>query len=118
VSDSIFFTFIFSVLIEAIIELLIISYFNYKTPNYNSIGEVLGISQSYFCLIMLVMIMPMINIFLLIIAHRNIEALADETILNMFGAFYKYFKNRKAGLLYQLIYFIRRDVFIVTSFML
>jgi len=64
-----------------------------------------------------VMVMPLINIFLLILAHRNIEALEDEKILNMFGAFYEDFKNKKAGLLYQLIYFIRRDLYIVTSFM-
>jgi len=67
---------------------------------------------------MLVMVMPLINIFLLMLARRNIEALEDEKILNMFGAFYEDFKNKKSGLIYQLIYFIRRDVFIVTSFML
>ena len=64
------------------------------------------------------MVMPLINIFLLMLARRNIEALEDEKILNMFGAFYEDFKNKKSGLIYQLIYFIRRDVFIVTSFML
>jgi hypothetical protein len=106
-------------MIEAIIELLIFSYFNYLSPNYNTIGEVLGISQSYFCLAMLVFIMPLINIILLVLAHQNINKLEDENIKELFGAFYEDFENKKiAGLFYQLIYFVRRDLFIVTSFML
>jgi hypothetical protein len=68
---------------------------------------------------MLVFIMPLINIILLVIAHKNINKLEDENIKELFGAFYEDFENKKiAGLFYQLIYFVRRDLFIVTSFML
>ncbi len=44
VSDGIFFSLIFKVMIEGIIEISIYSYFNYKSPNFNSVGEALGIS--------------------------------------------------------------------------
>ena len=37
----------------------------------------------------------------------------------LFGAFYENFeKKKKAGLLYQLVYFLRREIFILTSFIL
>jgi hypothetical protein len=45
--------------------------------------------------------MPLINILLLILAHRCIEKLENETILKLFGAFYEDFeKKKKAGLYY------------------
>ena len=42
ISKGIFFSFIFSVMIEGIIEIFIYSYLNYETLNFNSIAEVLG----------------------------------------------------------------------------
>jgi hypothetical protein len=62
-------------MIEGMIELLIFSYFNYKTPKLNSLGEFLGITEAYFCLILLVILMPLINVLLLILAHKDIEKL-------------------------------------------
>jgi hypothetical protein len=63
--------------------------------------------------------MPLINIFLLILANRNVEKLENEIIKELFGAFYEDFENKKiAGLWYQLIYFIRRDIYILASFVL
>jgi len=67
-------------MIEGMIELLIYSYFNYKSPNYNTIGEILGISQSYICLVLLLIKMPLINLYLLFLARKNINKLEDETI--------------------------------------
>jgi len=43
-SNGIFFYFIFKIMIEGIIEIFIFSYFNYRSRNFDSIGEVLGIS--------------------------------------------------------------------------
>ena len=65
-SNQIFFSFILKVLLEGFIEILICSYFNYKQPNYNTIGEILGIFQAYFCLFLIVVAIPIINISLLI----------------------------------------------------
>jgi hypothetical protein len=63
--------------------------------------------------------MPLINIFLLILAYINIKKLQNETLIKLFGIFYTDFeKKKKAGLWYQLMYFVRRDIFILTSFVL
>jgi len=98
---------------------MIFSYFNFKSQNFNTVGEVLGISQSYFCLVLLLIVMPLINIFLLILANRNVEKLENEIIKELFGVFYEDFENKKiAGLWYQLIYFTRRDIYILASFVL
>ena len=66
VSNEIFFSLILQVMIEGFIEILICSYFNYQQPNYNTIGEVLGIFQAYFSLSLIVVAIPIINISLLI----------------------------------------------------
>ena len=75
ISNGIFFSLIFKVMIEGIIEILICSYLNYQTPKFNSIAEVLGASQSYFCLILIVIVMPIINVFVLIVAYKDISML-------------------------------------------
>jgi len=53
-------------MIEGIIEISIYSYFNLKSANFNSAGEILGIGQSYFSLALILIIMPLVNIYLLI----------------------------------------------------
>ena len=75
ISKGIFFSFIFSVMIEGIIEIFIYSYLNYETLNFNSIAEVLGAFQSIFCLTLIVFVMPIINIFILISAYKDITIL-------------------------------------------
>ena len=65
-SNGIFFSLIFKVMIEGIIEISIYSYFNLKSANFNSAGEILGIGQSYFSLALILIIMPLVNIYLLI----------------------------------------------------
>lgn len=61
--------------------------------------------------------MPLINIILLIKATRNIKFLDKKTYKELFGAFYEDFEKKKLnGLVYQLIYFARRIIFIVISF--
>jgi hypothetical protein len=75
VSNGVFFSFIFKVMIEGIIEILICSYFNYKYQKFNSVGEILGAVQSYFCLTLVIVAMPLINIFLLIKAFKDIKVL-------------------------------------------
>jgi hypothetical protein len=67
-------------MIEGIIEIFIHSYFNCNSPNFNSIGEVLGIVQSNFSLALIVVIMPLINIYLLIQAYKDINNLDHELI--------------------------------------
>ena len=62
-------------MLECIIEITIYSYFNYLTPQYNSVGEVLGIFESYFNLILIIAVMPMIIIFLLIKSYGDIKIL-------------------------------------------
>ena len=79
---------------EGIIEIFIYSYFNYRSPNFDSIGEILGISQSYFSLVMIVIIMPLINIFLLILAYKDMSKLELEIIKQLFGVFYEDFKKK------------------------
>ena len=74
-SNGVFFSFIFKVMIEGIIEILICSYFNYKSQKFNSVGEIMGAMQSNFCLILVVVAMPLINIFLLIKAFKDIKVL-------------------------------------------
>jgi hypothetical protein len=61
--------------------------------------------------------MPLINIILLIKATRNIKFLDEKTYKELFGAFYEDLEKKKLnGLVYQLIYFARRIIFIVISF--
>ena len=86
---------IFKVMIEGIIEILICSYFNYQTPKLNSIAEVLGAFQSYFCLILIVIIMPIINVFVLIVAYKDITMLELKLFKKAFGVFYEDFENKK-----------------------
>lgn len=63
--------------------------------------------------------MPLINIFILILAYLNIKKLQNETLLKLFRIFYADFeKKKKAGIWYQLMYFVRRDIFILASFVL
>lgn len=63
--------------------------------------------------------MPLINIFLLIIAFGDIKLLDNELIKKMFGVFYEDFeKKKKEGLMYMIIYFLRRDVFILVAFVM
>jgi hypothetical protein len=57
--------------------------------------------------------MPPVNIYLLILAYRDIQKLDQENIKEMFGVFYEEFtKKRKEGLIYMLIYLIRRFIFV------
>jgi len=52
-------------------------------------------------LAVLVIVMPLINIYLLILAHRDIKKLDLMIYKELFGAFYENFeKKKKAGLLY------------------
>ena len=63
--------------------------------------------------------MPLINIFLLILAYRDKIKLDLEIIKQFFGIFYHHIaKKRKDFLWYNLIYFIRRLIFIFTSILL
>ena len=57
--------------------------------------------------------MPLVNVYLLILAFRDIQKLDQENIKEMFGVLYEEFeKKRKQGLIYMLIYFIRRIIFV------
>jgi hypothetical protein len=80
VSEGIFLTLIFRVIIEAILEILICSYFNFKSPNFNTVGEFLGIFLSYFCLILLLIVLPAANIYLFILAVKDIQKLDNEEL--------------------------------------
>ena len=63
--------------------------------------------------------MPLINIILLITAFKDIKLLDKELIKKMFGVFYEDFeKKKKEGLMYMIIYFLRRDVFILVAFVM
>ena len=82
-------------MIEGIIEISIYSYFNCISANFNSTGEILGIGQSYFSLALIVFIMPIINIYLLILAYRDIKNLDHEYTKQFFGAFYENFDKKR-----------------------
>ena len=57
--------------------------------------------------------MPVINIFLIILAKKDFKKLAQENIKEMFGVFYEDFdKKRQEGLIYMLVYFLRRIIFV------
>jgi hypothetical protein len=57
--------------------------------------------------------MPTVNVYLLILAYRDIHKLDQENIKEMFSVLYEDFeKNRKEGLIYMLIYLIRRIIFV------
>ena len=63
--------------------------------------------------------MPLINIILLITAFKDIKLLDNELIKKMFGVFYEDFeKKKKEGLMYMIIYFLRRDIFILVAFVM
>jgi uncharacterized membrane protein len=82
-------------MIEGIIEISIYSYFNYRSSNFNTIGEILGINQSYFSLGLIVVIMPLINIYLLIQAYRDINNLDNDLIKFFFKVFYENFDKKR-----------------------
>jgi hypothetical protein len=57
--------------------------------------------------------MPIVNVYLLILAYRDIQKLDQENIKEMFSVLYEDFeKNRKEGLIYMLICLIRRIIFV------
>ena len=61
--------------------------------------------------------MPAVNIYLLILACKDLKKLDQENYKEMFGALYEDFEKKKIkGLLYMLIYFLRRELFIVVAF--
>ena len=82
-------------MMECIIEIIIYSYFNYLTPQYNTVGEVLGIFESYFCLVSILIVMPIIILFLLYKAYREIKTLDKNIYKKMLGVFYEDFGKKK-----------------------
>jgi len=61
--------------------------------------------------------MPAVEIFLLILAYKDMKKLDEENYKKMFGILYEdYEKKRIQGLLYMLLYFIRRDLFFFIAF--
>ena len=64
-------------------------------------GEILGIFESYFSILLITTVMPVFIIFLLIKACRDIKILDKKQYKEMFGVFYKDFGKKKyEGLLY------------------
>ncbi len=61
--------------------------------------------------------MPAVEIFLLILVCKDMKKLDKENYKKMFGILYEdYEKKRIQGLLYMLLYFIRRDLFFFIAF--
>ncbi len=54
-------------------------------------GGALGTIQSYFSLALLVVIMPAVNIFLFILAYKDINKLDHQNYKEMFGVYYEDF---------------------------
>ena len=60
---------------------------NYETLDYSSWGESLSSGLTYFSLAMIVIIMPLINLYLLI--FKSNESLKENELKLMFGVFYE-----------------------------
>jgi len=68
-------------------------------------------------LIFLLIVLPAANIYLFILAVKDIQKLDNEELKQIFGFFYEDFeKKRKNGLLYMLIYILRREIFVLVAF--
>jgi hypothetical protein len=60
--------------------------------------------------------MPAVIIFLLILALKDEKILDQEKYKDMFGVFYEDFEYKRIqGLLYMLIYLLRREIFILVA---
>ena len=108
---------IFVIYFEGIVEITIVSIFNFKLSYMNSLGEFLGTSQSYFSLIMIFSVMPLISIFLFIARtyYKDKFEFNNKKFKNIFGVFYKGFRKNSLGLNYQIIYLIKRMIFVLLS---
>ena len=68
-------------------------------------------------LILIIVILPALNIYLFILACKEVKKLDIEKFKKMFGVFYEDFEKKKIkGLLYMIVYFLRREIFILVAF--
>ena len=106
---------ILGIMIEGMVEIIIISFFNVRSAMYNSFGELLGFIQSSISLFLICVVLPLINITVIIISHfKGMGFTKNKTLNKYFGIIFEdYKKNYLINIFYPLIYEIRRILYIV-----
>ena len=59
-----FFGYILTIFNEGLIDILYIAYMNYRTLDFNTNGEIFSAFYSYYCIFMIIVVLPFIHIWI------------------------------------------------------
>lgn len=112
--NGLFFNVLISITLESLVEFLVYSILNFYTYDFSINGEILGFCISLFCTFCIIFVFLAL---LWTISKKNKSQLKEEKFLNRWGALIEFINiNKKTALLYNIIYVIRRFIYVIICF--
>lgn len=113
VKKGLFFNFLIQLSLEAYFEFFIGGILNFRSPQKNTNGEVLGILLASFCLSNILVNIPLLSLYII---TKTFEQLNKKKFKEIFGEMYENTKyDSKLCLAYTSIFIMRRFLFLSFS---
>ena len=85
---------ILGIMIEGMVEITIVSFYNVRSAMYNSFGELFGFIQSSISLFLICIALPFINITVIIISHyKGMNFMKNKSLNKYFGIIFEDYKK-------------------------
>ena len=85
---------IIGIMIEGMVEITIVSFYNIRSAMYNSFGELFGFLQSSISLFLICVALPLINIIVIINSYfKGMDFMKNKTLNKYFGIIFEDYKK-------------------------
>ena len=110
IKSFLFFGYILTIFNEGLIDIIYIVYMNYQTVDYSTNGEIFTSSFMYFCILMIMIILPAVNIWVQVRSFKYLNKARTKVLIGILYLDNKF--KRPLQKFYVLHYFLRRFFYV------